>query len=107
MASGNASAHDGYHRDSAGHGYYDVYYDVRVHRAHAMPRWLKRKRGFRHWYRNSRYRYNRSLGWEGLWDIYRWERRHGRRYEVRIDLHDHYHRDHRYRGRGRHKDYRH
>lgn len=99
MAAGHAAAHDGYHRDSAGRGYYDVHYDVRVYRGHSMPRWLKRHRGFRHWYRNSRYRYNRRLAWEGLWDIYRWERRYGRRYELRIDLHDH-----RYRGRHRHRN---
>ena len=97
-ASATATAHDGYHRDSASRGYHDVHYDVRVRRSHAMPRWLKRDRGFRHWYRQTRYQYNRRLGWEGLWDIYRFERRYARRHELRVDLHDRPR-----RGKGKHK----
>ena len=102
MASATATAHDGYHRDYASRGYYDAHYDYRVRRSHHMPRWLKRNRGFRHWYRHSPYQYNRRVGWEGLWDIYRWERRYGARYEIRSDRHDHGH-----RRKGKYKDRRH
>ena len=83
-----AAAHDEPHREAFSRGYVDVHYDYRVGRPHAMPRWLKRHKGFRHWYRDSRYQYNRRIGWSGLWDIYSWERRHARRYERGFDGYD-------------------
>jgi len=47
-------------------------YDTR--RAKHMPRWLKRNKSFRHWYRQTRLRKNKRLAWHRLFDIYRWER---------------------------------
>ena len=53
-------------------------YDDRFHaeRRHhdAMPRWLKRDRQFRHWYRHTPLKRFRRLGWWQLYEIYRWER---------------------------------
>jgi hypothetical protein len=49
-------------------------------RSHDMPRWLKRNKGFRHWYRHSQLKRDRRLAWHQLFDIYRFERRFGRNY---------------------------
>jgi hypothetical protein len=54
-----------------------------------MPRWLKRQREFRHWYRRSPYKRRRALSWARVFEIYRWERRYARRYaERRYDHRD-------------------
>ena len=55
-----------------------------------MPRWLKRQKAFRHWYRHSRYQRRRALSWPRLFEIYHWERRYARRYDDRryYDRHD-------------------
>lgn len=56
-----------------------VHYHVETRRAHQLPRWLKKNRSFRNWYRHSRLRTNRYLSWHQLFDIYRWERIEKRR----------------------------
>lgn len=84
-----AAAHDVIRDDvrRIHHDHYGVRYDVHYdYRRGEMPRWLKRHRGFRHWYRHSRYERNRRMSWNRLWDIYTWERRHGARYDVRVDI---------------------
>ena len=48
-----------------------------------MPRWLKRQREFRLWYRHSPYKRRRALSWARVFEIYRWERRYARRYAER------------------------
>ena len=90
MTAGQAVAHDGPYRDGARRAHYDVHYDYRVRRSHAMPRWLKRHKGFRHWYRHSRYERHRRLAWETLWATYTWERRYGHRYDLVVDVHGGY-----------------
>jgi len=56
-------------------------------RRHAMPTWLRRNKGFRHWYRQSPLRHYRQIRWNALFEIYRWERRYfgGRQYIARKD----------------------
>ena len=54
-----------------------------------MPRWLKRQKDFRYWYRHSRYQRRRAPGWARLFEIYEWERRYARRYDDRRHY-DHY-----------------
>ena len=49
-----------------------IHFDTR--RAKQMPFWLKRNKSFRKWYRHTRLRKNRHLGWHRLFSIYRWER---------------------------------
>ena len=72
-----AQAHKGYHEVRRDHHGYRV--DVRRH--DRMPRWLKRDKHFRHWYRRSPLRHRYSISWNELFDIYRWERYHyGPRY---------------------------
>ncbi len=53
----------------------DYYYrgESRYQRSHKMPRWLKRDRSFRHWYKHTRLRRDRHISWNRLFDIYRWE----------------------------------
>lgn len=66
----------------------DRYYHYSGHRSD-MPRWLKREKTFRKWYRHSRYKRRQTVSWARLYEIYRWERRHARRYDERY-RHDHY-----------------
>ncbi len=72
--------------DSPAHHYrydrhYDSYYDrFEVRRAKHMPRWLKRKHGFRHWYRHTPLKRNKWLSWNELFHVYKYERRWGRSY---------------------------
>lgn len=51
-------------------------YRFNARRHDAMPRWLSRDKRFRHWYRHSPLKRYRRLGWNELYDIYRWERRY-------------------------------
>jgi len=71
-------------------------------RARKMPVWLKQNRSFRKWYKQSRLRRNRHLGWYQLFRIYRWERAyrmHDRRHHRHVH-NDGFHRhDDRYRKR--------
>ncbi len=43
-------------------------------RAGKMPKWLKKKKSFRRWYRDTPLNRYRFLSWNQLYDIYRWER---------------------------------
>jgi hypothetical protein len=61
------------HYDSPRH------YRVSVIRDDNMPRWLRKERGFRGWYRHSTLRHNHHLRWWQLYEIYRWEKRFDRR----------------------------
>lgn len=90
LSAASASAHDSghQHRDRDN----DRYDDRREHRYYAapkprhhyytrsnkMPRWLKKHREFKSWYKQTRFKRNRSLSWNRLYDIYAWERRHHR-----------------------------
>ncbi|MEM6511445.1 MAG: hypothetical protein AAF660_00420 [Pseudomonadota bacterium] len=67
------------------HDHYGNYY-----RGH-MPRWLRKDRPFRAWYRHTNLKYNPRLNWRELYDIYRWERRYSN--------HRRYHRYKHYRDR--------
>lgn len=60
-----------------------AHYRVDHRRAHPMPRWLKRDKSFRHWYAQTRFKWDRRVGWRQLFDIYRWERSYQQRYRVR------------------------
>jgi hypothetical protein len=42
-------------------------------RAKKMPRWLKEDRSFRRWYEHTQLQRIRTLSWNQLFDIYRWE----------------------------------
>ena len=89
-----------------------AYSYVDMSRPQHMPRWLKRNKAFRHWYRHTPLRHDRRIAWRTLFDIYSWERRWGRAYH-RSDNHwngyyawrygeRHYDRDHRPDRRHRH-----
>jgi len=53
---------------------------------HEMPRWLRRDQAFRHWYRHTPLKRYRQIGWNQLYEIYRWERRYfSGRYYNRYD----------------------
>jgi len=65
----DAYGRDSYSRD----GYRRDHYRPRYARENKMPRWLKRDRSFRHWFKHSKLRKNRRLSWHQLFDIYRWE----------------------------------
>ena len=67
------------------------HYRVSVQRDNYMPRWLRQKQGFRHWYRRSSLRHNHHLQWWQLYEIFRWEQRYDRRRH-----HVAYHRHHNY-----------
>ena len=73
LHSPEATAHHGV-RDTY-HAPAYIYVDHR--RADHMPRWLRKDRDFRRWYRHSTLRRDRRLAWFQLYDIYRWERRWG------------------------------
>lgn len=69
-----AAAHQGAdHARMYGDGFY-----FEERRRHQMPRWLKRNRHFRHWYRHTPLRHYRQIRWQQLYEIYRWERRYFR-----------------------------
>ena len=72
------------------YGQHEIYYDRGY-----MPRWLRKQRSFRHWYRYTPLKHNYRLDWHELYDIYRWESRYSRaRYHHRYK-HRH-NRDYRY-----------
>jgi len=54
-------------------------YHVNVHRHDSMPRWLRKNRDFRGWYRHSSLRHNYDLRWWQLYEIYRWEKQYDSR----------------------------
>ena len=69
-----AAAHQGADRVRT----YNHGYDYEARRRHEMPRWLKRNRHFRHWFRNTPLRHYRQIRWQQLFEIYSWERRYFR-----------------------------
>ena len=69
-----------YDSPSYEHRHYRHHDRIDVRRAKHMPRWLKRKHGFRDWYRHTPLKRNKRLAWSELFEIYRWERRWGRTY---------------------------
>ena len=86
---------------------YGRYYDrIDVRRVKHMPRWLKRKHGFRHWYRHTPLKRNKWLSWNELFHIYKYERRWGRNYYRSQNYWNDYF-DHRYRQHDRRFDDRH
>ncbi|MDJ0711968.1 MAG: hypothetical protein QNJ14_16385 [Woeseiaceae bacterium] len=80
MNSPEAAAHKEVRIEYNSPGYYHPYDHVDVRRVKHMPRWLKRNRGFRHWYRHTPLKRNKRLAWNELFYIYKWERRWGRNY---------------------------
>lgn len=81
------------------HGYGQNRYDstsryrADVRRARPMPHWLRRDKGFHHWYRQSSLRRNYFLAWPQLLAIYRWERgyaQHRSRHEYHGYRHHNY-----------------
>ena len=91
------------------------YTHVDVRRSNHMPRWLKRNKGFRHWYRHTPLKRDRRLAWHQLLDIYRFERRFGRSYYRSTNFWNHYyalrhgerHLDREYRDKHGHRKHRH
>lgn len=76
------------HARGYAHGYH-----FEERRRHQMPRWLKRNKQFRHWYRHTPLRHYRQIRWRQLFEIYRWERRYfrtGRRLDDRNFDRHHY-----------------
>ena len=82
------------------------YYQYDVRRAHKMPRWLKRDKAFRHWYKHTRLRRHRHLTWHRLFEIYRWEtvewRKHRRADRFARNYHYYRHQNRDVRRRHRH-----
>lgn len=72
--------------------YYHYYRGVDVRRSRHMPRWLHRDRSFRHWYGHTPLRRNVWIAWGELFEIYRWERRYGTRFDRRYRDYDEYRR---------------
>ena len=64
----HAHSRDYYERNRYERDYY------RDNRAKKMPNWLKRKKSFRRWYKNTPLNRYRFLTWNQLYDIYKWER---------------------------------
>lgn len=88
LDSPEAAAHD-----ESRYSHYSKHYQADLHRRHQMPRWLKRDRAFRHWYKHSRLRRHSQLSWHRLFDIYQWEkvdRRMHRRADRFARKHDNY-----------------
>jgi len=90
-----AEAHGARHHAYKSHGHHQR----AAYRHRHMPRWLWKKKGFRHWYSRTPQRLDYRLTWSRLYDAYRWERRHNfrrsfwRNYSPREHR---YHRDARY-----------
>jgi len=80
MNSPEAAAHKEVRNVYQPPAYYHPQDHVEYRRAKHMPRWLKRKQGFRDWYRHTKLKRDRRLAWNQLYEIYRWERRWGRTY---------------------------
>jgi len=90
----------------ARYSYQPPNYDYYARRSEYMPRWLKRNESFRKWYRHSSLKRNHRIAWGELFDIYRWEHRHGYRGNKRYRHNDYYsgHKRHRgHRGERRHR----
>ncbi len=80
-----ATAHQDFDRTRA----YNHGYQYQLWRHHEMPRWLRRDKHFRHWYRHTPLKRYRQIGWNQLFEIYRWERRYfSRGYLIDYDDND-------------------
>ncbi|MGI9247962.1 MAG: hypothetical protein ACR2QI_03035 [Woeseiaceae bacterium] len=86
--------------------YPSAQYRVESRRVKHMPRWLKRNKSFRHWYKHTRLRHNRYIAWRQLFDIYRWERTYAGNYR-RADRNYNYYSNNRDRNRGDRRSHRH
>lgn len=64
-----------------------------TYRPQHMPRWLKRDKAFRKWYRRTHLRHHRYIAWRRLYDMYLWERFYTRNHR----RHDRFYRDYDYR----------
>ncbi len=80
---------------------YNSGYRAEFRRGHEMPRWLRRNRDFRHWYRRTPLSDYRQISWRALFEIYSWERSY---FESRHYFAYNDHRRHRDRDRRRHYD---
>ena len=72
-----AEAHKIDHRPRVTHDVYFAY-----DRGYAVPRWVRKDRGFRQWFMHSRYRYARNArrqNWHRLYDLYLYDRQMHRR----------------------------
>jgi len=72
-----------------------------VSRPQSFPRWLRDDRRFQHWYHGNRYRLQRNLSWQRVYDIYYLEKRHrvrNRSYRGRV-MYDYGYRTYRERPR--------
>jgi hypothetical protein len=78
-------------------------YQPQALRRHDLPSWLRRDIGFRRWYERSPLKRYRQIGWNQLFEIYRWERRYfsARYYTSHDDGRRHWNTD---RRRYRHDD---
>ena len=99
-----AAAHKEVRHTHQAPAYYHYYPGVDVRRPRHMPRWLRRSDSFRRWYRYSPLRRNVWIAWGELYDIYRWERRYGQRFDRRSRAHDEYRRRDYRHNRGKHRD---
>lgn len=80
MNSPEAAAHKEVRNVYQPPAYHHSHARVDLRRTDHMPRWLKRDKSFRNWYRNTPVKRNQRLDWHQLFDIYRWERQWGRAY---------------------------
>lgn len=64
------------HQGAEGARAYNHGHQLENRRHQQMPRWLKRNVRFRDWYRHSPLKRYRQIGWNQLYDVYRWERRY-------------------------------
>ena len=90
MNSPEAAAHKEGRQTHQPPAYYQYYNGVDMRRSKHMPRWLQRNESFRRWYRHTALQRNRRLAWNELFDIYRWERHYGNRYDRRSRDHNGY-----------------
>ena len=65
-----AEAHKIDHRPRVTHDVFFAY-----DRGYAVPRWVRKDRGFRQWFMHSRYRYAHRQNWHRLYDLYLYDRR--------------------------------
>ena len=118
MNSPEAAAHKEVRNTYQPPAHHHTYRHIDVRRPKHMPRWLKRDRAFRYWYRHTPLKRDRRLAWHQLFDIYRFERRYGVTYYRSHNYWEdyyamrygerHFDRDDRYdRRRDRRKDRRH
>ena len=78
--------------------YYERYVDIDDRRY--FPRWLRKDRDFRRWYKRSHFHHVRYIGWQRLYDLYLIDRYQQRRLNRHYKYSRNKYRDHhRYRDR--------